>query len=159
MLAFISYHYLSCKYTEFLYDSEKERENSFIRKNKFSIWDKVLEYKTSFSNPYYSQKTNSANRFLNPNFSLHKAKLWEDYYFKYCEFFNANAFSNKSKVMKMMNLTKSNDKKTLNDIKSSINVLNNAIGEIKSVIKLSDTQLKNLLSIKAFKTLKELLYI
>lgn len=158
MLAFISYHILSCKYTDFLFDSEKERESSVFDTCKFSIWDKLLEIKISFSNPYYSSKTNFASRFLNPNFSLHKLKLWEEYYFKYCEFFNINAISNKSRNSKMMNLTKINDRRITSDLDSSINTLNSAITEIRSKIKLKSGALRNRLSIKATTTLKDLIY-
>lgn len=111
LLIYLAYHYQSTKYGTFLFDSEIERKVRDASKKTISIWSDTFEkYKYKFLNPYYDDSKDRKFR-VYPNFSLHKLKIWENYFFQHSETFLTNYELNKDLNSRMLSQRKEDNKK------------------------------------------------
>lgn len=81
LILFIADQCNSNLYGTFLFNNQLERLDKNIINKTVSIWTDVLndsEKIKKFSNPYYQKQ----NYFLTPNYSMHRIRLWEEYFFK-----------------------------------------------------------------------------
>jgi len=70
----------SCQYGTFLLNSEKLRTEMKVSEHTMSAWTPILRDRTTFTNPFYNEKT---DKVLQPNVSSRHIKLWKNYYCRY----------------------------------------------------------------------------
>jgi hypothetical protein len=66
-------------YGTFLYNCESERLVNDAKNKTVSIWTDVINDIHKFKNHFYEKQ----NIILNPNYSIHKLRFWEEFFLKY----------------------------------------------------------------------------
>ena len=93
-----------------MFFSNQERLNADAKTKTLSIWSE-LDYKT-YENPFYEDsKSRKYVREIIPNYSFHKLKVWDEYFFRWYKY-NDN-------LMKLNGISfeKLNDRDLLNESK------------------------------------------
>ena len=79
LLTFLSNEIYSCKYGTFLFNSQKEIENSQAKNKMISIWSEILLQRKIYYNPLYLE-----NKYpLVPRSDPPNLKIWVEFFFKY----------------------------------------------------------------------------
>ena len=110
LLIFIAEQVYSGTYGNFLFNSEKEKEDLNIKNETESIWSYILENKKKFMSPIYrKKKDNDGNNDIPLEMNYKKIKIWEDYFFrfekgekkgKFFELINKKLYGYKSQILK-----------------------------------------------------------
>eukprot|EP00002_Diphylleia_rotans_P000359 TRINITY_DN10192_c0_g1_i2.p1 TRINITY_DN10192_c0_g1~~TRINITY_DN10192_c0_g1_i2.p1 ORF type:complete len:387 (-),score=52.88 TRINITY_DN10192_c0_g1_i2:75-1235(-) len=84
LLLFLAEHVYSCRFGNFLYDSEKEARAAGVHYKTPSIWGFVLQNQHLFTNPLYSEDTKlyHASSVLFPNCSIRYLVAWAGLFMK-----------------------------------------------------------------------------
>jgi hypothetical protein len=85
LLTNLAHHVYTCKYGNFLYNTDKERVDKQNNLNTVSIWTEIFANRDVYTNPYYYPEAANCkkNRVIYPNFAGYKIRLWEEYFLKY----------------------------------------------------------------------------
>lgn len=79
LLTFLSKEIYSCKYGTFLFNCQKDIEQSQAKNNMISIWSEILQQRKNYYNPFYLQ-----NKYpLIPRTDPPNLKIWVEFFFKY----------------------------------------------------------------------------
>jgi len=83
LLVFIADEMYSCRFGNFLYNSDKERADKKVMERTQSIWYFVTENETSFTNPLYIESEEEKERVLYPSTTSRMIRLWSDYFLRW----------------------------------------------------------------------------
>mmetsp|Transcript_4641 Transcript_4641/g.5246 ORF Transcript_4641/g.5246 Transcript_4641/m.5246 type:complete len:745 (-) Transcript_4641:1395-3629(-) len=128
-LADLAYHIHSDRYGTFLYNHQADREEFGVREKTLSYWTATDGKKSDYLNPFYDENLEITRRLLEPNHSLKKMKLWEDYFLRYnpCNYYPyPGIYSAHDHMCQMMN-----DQKT---ISSSIQIYKDELSRYYKMI-------------------------
>ncbi|KAH9091083.1 hypothetical protein Ae201684P_006484 [Aphanomyces euteiches] len=79
LLLFLADHVYSCKYGNFMFDTEKTRLDCFAKYNATNIWSDVEAKRDTFSNPRFSPE----RTFLTPSTAWKNIQLWKGYFARF----------------------------------------------------------------------------
>ena len=150
-LIFIANSINSGLYGTFLYNCDKDREKQNAKTKTMSCWTEILNNINQYKNQFYEEKARKIY-FLTPNFSMHRIRLWDEYflpftqinlnisYDNYVNRFQENCYFNifgqmkqKSRIISNVHYMikeKENQKKNEENLKEQIAQLKNAISEL-----------------------------
>ena len=164
-LLFICNNINSGKYGTFLFNCEKEREEKMANGKTMSIWTEILNNIDKYKNPFYNKESINEYFFI-PEFSIHKFRLWEEYFMQfyqlnieinydiYIKKYNNNNYQNlfgisNEKIVSMFDFFE----KEKNEFNKEINKKNKEIEKYKNLIE--ELVIKNNLNKNLYDNLNE----
>ena len=164
-LLFICNNINSGKYGTFLFNCEKEREEKMANGKTMSIWTEILNNIDKYKNPFYNKESINEYFFI-PEFSIHKFRLWEEYFMQfyqlnieinydiYIKKYNNNNYQNlfgisNEKIVSLFDFFE----KEKNEFNKEINKKNKEIEKYKNLIE--ELVIKNNLNKNLYDNLNE----